>query len=392
MKILCVLLLHFPLYCEVLRQPTLKGRPTIITYTAGSQKLVLDYSPELDGLQKDMPLQQALSHYGNANLVSSNVPYYHSVFTKLLDALEEISPLVEGIDPGSVYISTDGLQLIYPDDNTVIDAVFDIIPDIFNPRIGLAHNKFLAYLAALICHPGGHRILIDDVSAFLKDISCDVLPVSTKSRQKMHNFGIYTLGQLSTLSTGPLLSQFGMDGKKLYNLARGRDDTPLYPRLMVEAIEESLVLSSVTVSLEAILLALESLLVRVFAKIGRIRLGIYELNVWTRTWNAEHWERTIRFKEPAIDIKTVTKRIKGILEIYPQQGPVEYVGLCITRLGYTRGHQGNLLPKLRSQDHLLDDIRQLELRLGNTQIYKVQELEPWSRIPERRYVLAPTNR
>ena len=121
-------------------------------------------------------------------------------------------------------------------------------------------------------------------------------------------------------------------------------------------------------------------------------MGIYELNVWTRTWNAEHWERTIRFKEPAIDIKTVTKRIKGILEIYPQQGPVEYVGLCITRLGYTRGRQGNLLPKLRSQDHLLDDIRQLELRLGNTQIYKVQELEPWSRIPERRYVLAPTNR
>jgi DNA polymerase-4/protein ImuB len=353
---------------------------------------VLDYSPELDGLQKDMPLQQALSHYGNANLVSSNVPYYHSVFTKLLDALEEISPLVEGIDLGSVYISTDGLQFIYPDDDTIIDAVFDIIPDIFNPRIGLAHNKFLAYLAALSCHIGGYRILIDDVSAFLKDLSCDVLPVSVKSRQKMHNFGIYTLGQLSKLSTGPLLSQFGTDGKKLYNLARGRDDTPLYPRLMIEAIEESLVLSSVTVSLEAILLALESLLVRVFTKISRIRLGIYELNVWTRTWNVEHWERTIRFKEPAIDIKTVTKRIKRILEDYPQQGPVEYVGLCITRLGYTRGRQGSLLPKLRSQDHLLDDIRQLELRLGNTQIYKVQELEPWSRIPERRYVLAPTNR
>jgi DNA polymerase-4/protein ImuB len=40
----------------------------------------------------------------------------------------------------------------------------------------------------------------------------------------------------------------------------------------------------------------------------------------------------------------------------------------------------------------MEDIRQLELRLGNPQIYKVQEVEPWSRMPERRYVLAHTGR
>jgi len=57
MKILCVLLPHFPISCEKLRDRDLAERPVIVTSAAGSQKLVLDYSPELNGLQRDMPLQ-----------------------------------------------------------------------------------------------------------------------------------------------------------------------------------------------------------------------------------------------------------------------------------------------------------------------------------------------
>ena len=93
-----------------------------------------------------------------------------------------------------------------------------------------------------------------------------------------------------------------------------------------------------------------------------------------------------------MDIKTVINRIKRVMEEYPQPGPVEQIGLNISRLGYPGGRQKSLLREIRSQDHLMEDIRQLELRLGNPQVYRVKEVEPWSRIPERRYVLAPTNR
>ena len=191
---------------------------------------------------------------------------------------------------------------------------------------------------------------------------------------------------------GPLLSQFGPEGKKIRELARGYDDTPLYPRMMEEVIEESIMLSSVTVSLESILVSLEELLGKVFTRISRVGLGVHNLTIWTRTWNAEQWERTVRFKEPAMDIKTVINRIKRVMEEYPQPGPVEQIGLIISRLGYPGGRQNSLFREIRSKDHLMDDIRQLELRLGNPQVYRVKEVEPWSRIPERRYVLAPTSR
>ncbi len=392
MKILCVMVPHFPWRCEALRQPTLDGRPTLITYTSGSRRLVLDYSPALEGLQWDIPVQQALARRGEVGLLPADTPYYRSVFTGLLDKLEGISPIVEGTELGCVYIGVDGLQIIYLDDEAIIEAVFGVIPEAFAPQIGLAGNKFLAYLTARNCPPGGYRILTGDVFAFLQDLSVDVLPVSMKSREKLHDFGLHTLGQVAALPPGPMLSQFGTEGKRIYELVRGCDDTPLYPRMMTETIYESLALSSVTVSLQAVLVALESLLVGVFARLVRNGLGIRCLTVWTHTWNSEHWERTVQFKEPAMDTKAVITRLERVMEDYPQPGPVEQVGVNITRLGYPRGRQKSLFSEVRAQDGLSEDIRQLELRLGSPQVYKLQEVEPWSRIPERRYTLAPTNR
>jgi DNA polymerase-4/protein ImuB len=392
MKILCVVLPHFPWRCEVLRQATYEGQPVMITHTSGSNKLVLDYSPELDGLSFDMPLQQALVRHGEVELLSADMPYYQSVFEQLLDKLESVSPLVEGNELDRIFINTEGLQLIYPDDDAINNAVLNAVPESFTPQVGMASNKFLAYLTACRCPFDGTQVLAEKIEDFLRDLPYDVLPVSIESKEKLHRFGLYTLGQIATLPQGPLLSQFGIEGKRIHSLAKGYDDTPLYPRMMEEIIEESTILSSVTVSLESILVSLEELLGKVFTQISCVGLGIRIATIWTRTWNAEQWERTVRFKKLAMDTKTVISRIKRILEEYPQPGPVEQIGLNISRLGYPGGRQNSLFREIRSQDHLMEDIRQLELRLGNHQVYQVKEVEPWSRIPERRYVLAPTSR
>ena len=389
MRILSLLLPHFSLLSEALREPDVRHRPTIVTRSCGSQKLVLDYSPGLDGLQQDMPLQQALSRHGQAELLSADMPYYRSVFTELLDAMEGVSPLVEGSELGLVHISIEGLHYIYPDDEALVASVFRLVPEPFVPQAGIAGNKFLAYLTARSCPSGSWRALTEPAEDFLRNITCDVLPVSMKSKKKLHRFGLHTLGRIASLSSGPLLSQFGREGKKIYDLARGCDDTPLYPRKMEEVIEESVTLSSVTISIESILVALEVLLRRVFDRIGRAGLGIRRLAVWTRTWNEEQWEKTVWFKEPAMNIKTAVNRIRRVIEANPQPGPVEQTGLIITHLGYPGGRQVSLFREERRQDHVIEDIRQLELRLGSPQVYQVKEVEPWSRIPERRYVLVP---
>ena len=209
MKVLCVLLPHFPLKCESMRNRISGKRPAIITSISGSQKLVLDYSPELDGLQPDTTLQQALSRHGQAELLQADMPYYRSIFNEVLNTLEGISPLVEGAEMGCAYISGEGLQLIYPDDDAIINAVRKAVPEGFTPQIGLARNKFLAYLAACCCLPCRQRLLTDNVADFLHNLPCDILPISVRSKKKLQDFGIFTLGQVAILPPGPLQAQFG---------------------------------------------------------------------------------------------------------------------------------------------------------------------------------------
>ena len=389
MKILCVLLPHFPINCEKLRHPDMMERPLIITAAAGSQKLVLDYSNELKSLQREMPLQQALSLQAEAELIHADIPYYCSVFNGILDALEKRSPLVEGTDLGDIYIGLDGMQLIYENDAVLVKAVQTAVPAVFDARIGIAEDKFPAYLAAWHSPAGSYKTLTGDLAAFLNDLTCDLLPVSLKTKEKLHSFGLHKLGQVAALLPGPLQAQFGPEGQRIWELANGHDDTPLYPRLTEETIEESTTLSSMTASLDVIMVSIEAMLSRVFVRFEAKGMGIRSVHLWTRTWLREHWEKNIQFKEPALNTKTALSRIKLIMENSPQPGPVEQLGMKITGLGRPNGRQKSLLSDVRAKDNLLDDVKQLEFRLGGTQLYKIKEIEPWSRIPERRYALIP---
>ena len=389
MKVLCVLLPHFAISCEKLKNRDLAERPVIVTSAAGSQKLVLDYSPELNVLQRNMPLQQALSLHGDAEIVHADIPHYRSLFEGILESLEKVSPVVEGSDLGDIYIGLDGLHLIYETDDILINAVNQAIPCIFNARMGIAGSKFIAYLAALHSRQGSYLTLNGDITSFLQDLSCDLLPVSLKSKEKLHNFGLHKLGQITSLAPGPMQAQFGPEGMRIWELASGMDDSPLSPRLPEETIEDSTTLSSMTASLDVMMVSIEAMITRAFVKFESKGMGIRSINLWTRGWLGEHWEKNIQFKEPAMNTKTALSRIRLIMENSPQPGYVEQLGMKITGLGRQRGKQRSLLHDIRARDHLLDDIQQLEFRLGGTQLYKIKEVEPWSRIPERRHALIP---
>jgi len=139
LKILCVLLPHFALRCEILRDPEIEGSSAVISYGTGSRKLVLDYSSKLDGLQTDIPLQQALSRHSKAEILQADVPYYWSIFNHILDGLEMVTPLVEGVELGKAYLGIDGLQSIYPNNDNLVTAVKEVLPESFIYQMGIAN-------------------------------------------------------------------------------------------------------------------------------------------------------------------------------------------------------------------------------------------------------------
>ncbi|MBI2854187.1 MAG: hypothetical protein HYX87_04610 [Chloroflexi bacterium] len=392
MKVLCILLPHFPLGCEIHRHPELEGRLTLVTRTEGSWKTVLDFSLELDGLQPGMPLQEALSRHSEVELIPGDMPCYWSEFNRILDALEMKSPLVEGSDLGCAYIGLDGMEWVYRNDEELILAIREAIPSHFPVQLGLAIGKFLSYLGALNSPLGGCSVVAGDAGAFLKDFPCDVLPISWKDKKKLCAFGLRTLGQVAALPLGPLQSQFGPEGRRIRDLARGQDESPLYPRSSEEAVEENMCLPSLSTSLDVLLVAVESLLSRAFSRKCLRDKGVRSVSLWVRTPGAGCWERRIAFKEPATDAGRALSRIKHVLARETLPGPVEELGIRLGGLCHESGHQKSLFTDIRARDQLEKDIKEMEFRLGSPQVFRIKEVEPWSRIPERRQALTPSGR
>lgn len=388
MTILCVLLPHFPYQCELLRGSTPRDCPALIAGITGSQKLVLDCSPQLEGLQSGMPLQEALSRHKDVRVVPADLSHYRSIFSRVLDGLEKKSPLVEESDLGCAYLGIDGLEKLYGGEEALVAAVRSVVPGDFTAHFGVGPGKLPAYLAALSSPPEEYTSVKGDAAAFIKDFPCNVLPISWKDRKKLAEFGLHTLGQVAALPPGPLQAQFGPRGRKIWELSRGNDKSALIPRRSTENIEESLTLPSMVTSLDAIMMAVESLLSRVFAKEALRGKGISTLAIWGRMWCSGYWERVCCFKNPACNTASALFRIRHVLEVSPLPGPVEELGLRVTELCRDRGHQRNLFSEVRSREQLQEDIRQMELRLGGPQVFRVREVEPWSRIPERRQALA----
>ncbi|MEQ4489149.1 MAG: hypothetical protein AAC990_02100 [Dehalococcoides mccartyi] len=391
MDILCILIPHFAFECAVLSGKICREQKAGLVYSIDSQKYLLDYAPGLEGLKKDMPLGQALSHHPDMQVIKADIPEYNRLFEGVLDSLEYLSPFIEGNGIGEVYADCRGLEKLYGGKEALLKQTRKSVPEAFGIRLGLGKSKFEARIAALYIEDATYYLSGRLSGDFFNSLPCHILPVSLKSRQMLKSFGLDTLAKIAELSLSQLKAQFGTEGQRIWELCQGQDSSPFCPRIKQECIEESTSLLSPTVSLEVLFMTAQALLGKAFARLGERRLGVRCITLSTIGWRGESWEQEINFKEPVVNQTVIMSRVRQVLGNCQQPGPVEQVGLRLSRLSYSVGWQGSIFTEVRSGEKLVDNICQMEMRFGKPKVFKVKEMEPWSRIPERRYALVPLN-
>jgi hypothetical protein len=82
------------------------------------------------------------------------------------------------------------------------------------------------------------------------------------------------------------------------------------------------------------------------------------------------------------------------MSIVPLTDPYVVSKTIVFKAGFTgeTAKQGSLFSEVRQRDQLNAMVRQLEARGDRTSpLYQIRDLEPWSRIPERRQVMVRFN-
>lgn len=394
MRIACLFIPHFSVAVERVHRPELRFQPVVIGGAPEERKVVLDCSQEAirHGIQIGMPLREALSRCHDAAFLDANHALYHETAAAIDHALRLISPSVEPADLGQVFVGLGGLGKGSDAELALARKMAQAVKQAarLTPKIGIADGKFAAFAAATTSPPRKPRIIPPgEMPRFLTELPVTYLPVPQDMHRRLKLFGLQTLGQLAALPLGAVQAQFGPAGRVAWELANGIDNAPLIPGKHPITLVERLSFPAPISHVDALLAAAQHLIVKITNRPEFARHATRGLVFKAMLTNARVWERKLIFREPLATPNRILSALRARLADISLPAAVEEIEVELLDVCGEVGLQGNLFTSQRGHQlgRVDEVIRQLKSRYGRTLIAKAVEVEPWSRIPERRLAL-----
>ena len=390
MAIACLDIPHFALRVALLDRPDLDGAPLVLAHPASARPTVLDATPEAHrrGIRTGMPLREVMALCPEAAFLQPNPIREAEVFDALLDRLETVSPLVEPAASGRSYIDLHGLDRLVGPPDVASELLLTLAPPALRPRVGVAPGKFVASMAARRAKPGTPLLIpASAVIGFLAPLPAAWLPLATSTLQRFDRLGLRTIGEVGALPLAALQARFGKEGRLAWNLANGKDDARVIPRPHELTVTVSLVFPGPATTREMALIGLDQLVVRAFAHPDLRGRQTRQARIRVHIEDQRSWEKELTLREPYGQEHLATA-LRLRLQDLELPGPAEAMILELRGIVGEVAHQHLLSGmRLRQVRPLVEAARHLKQRYGVSPLYRIAEVEPWSRIPERRHAL-----
>ncbi len=429
--IVCVLIPRFALTTALGERDELLHSPVALAPEPGGTQLIgeVSLSAEAFGIRPGMRLGEALARCPRLTLVPPDPAGVADLWERLLVRLESVGAAVEPERPGLVCFDARGLLALHGGVDGVLRAAREALR--VPARYGVAPSRFAAVAAATRARSrrpeivgggpaaagglagggraaggragggraGGGRAAGRRTSdegralaaAYLAPLPVALLrarPSLAKLPEALERLGVKTLGELAALPVAALADRFGREGLLAHELASG-GDSDLRPRPAGEFLREALELPEAASGIQlerALGLLVDRLLARRERR-GRTLRAVVISAVLVE--NGGTWRQQVVFREALAD--PVRMRLALAPRLAQMPAPAELLRLSVERFGPLASDQRALLedPAAARSARLREAIRQARIAAGPEAALRVLEVDPDSRFPERRAVLAP---
>jgi len=219
----------------------LRGKPVIVAWK-GNRSVVCaaSYEARAFGVRSAMPAVQAERLCPAAVFVAPDFTRYRAVSKSVREIFKRHTDLIEPLSLDEAYLDVTENKTGLPTATLVSRTIREQIRKELNltASAGVAPNKFLAKLASDWRKPDGLFVIQpEEVDAFLLPLPVGRLPgVGKVTEEKLAKLGIKTVCDLRSLERAKLEDEFGLYGVRLYELARGIDESPVVPDRPTQSI------------------------------------------------------------------------------------------------------------------------------------------------------------
>jgi len=391
--VLCVLSPRFALVAALGDRGALLAEPIALAPEGAGEQVVGEVSPpaEAFGVTRGMRLGEALARCPELRLVPPDPERARALWHELLDRIERIGGAPESECAGAAFFEADGLRGIHGGDlaGVIAAARRELEPGV---RLGAGPSRFVARCAALQGRPRRTPVVVEEqgVAAFLAPLPASMIrsrPELEAMAAALERLGIRTLGELAALPSRAVAERFGHPGLLALDLARGRD-TPLDPRRPPEPVRERVELPD-GLSGGQLEHALELLIARVLARRERRGRTLRALAICARLVAGGTWRAPVTLRAASADPERIGLALTPRLVDLP--APADSLALEVEAFGPPAHDQRALLDEHAAvrRARLGEAVRQARQAAGETAALRVLDIDPDSRLPERRSVLAP---
>jgi len=322
---------------EVLDNPELSGKCLVVGgHSKRGVVAAASYEARRYGIHSAMPMFQARRLCANIVVVVPRRKRYGEISRQVMAIIKTVSPRVEQISIDEAYADITGCERLQGPPGKMAKDLKQRIKDTIRLTcsIGIAPNKFLAKIASDMDKPDGLTVVEpDDVPDFIQALPIQKVPgVGKHTWEVLNEIGVRTLGDIAVYPETMFYHRFGKFGRRLVQLARGIEETPVTPQSPTKSISGEETLETDTQDKEEI----KTHLMRHAEDIGR-QLRRVDLKARTITLKIKHNDfkqvtRSKTIKRATNSTEIICREANLLLTRYRLTRPVRLIGVGVSSL------------------------------------------------------------
>lgn len=345
---------------------------------------------EAEGVRPGLRVGEALARCPRLDLVAPDPDAAAAASERILERLEADGFAVEPMGLEGAAFDARGTLRLHGGLAGVLRRVRASLPVGADGRVGAAPSLFAALQAAREA-PSGRPLVVEtgEVAEFLAPLSVDRLPLAPDLVEALRDLGLHTMGQVAALPPVAALDRLGFPGLRAWRLARGEPGRAPRPRRPPRPLRASFGFPEPVGALPALEAAARLLLGELAGAARGRGAALRALALRARLADGGSWVRDLALREATADPERLA--LAALPRLAEITAPVTELWIGGDASGSVAGHQLTAIasPGEERRARAREAVRQVRAVQGPEAMLRAVEIEPWSRLPERRWALTP---